>query len=71
MLVPIEILGLEGGSTNEKWTIFLVYQGKFTMVLTSAVGLGCLLQKKIFCNSIKQASLVSSADVNTIVFWPF
>jgi hypothetical protein len=54
----IEILGLEGESTNEKCTI----QGKFIMVLTSAVKLGCLLQKKIFCNSIKQVSLVSSAD---------
>ncbi len=41
------------------------------MVLTSSVRLGWLLQKKIFCNSIKQVSLVSSADVNTIIFWPF
>jgi hypothetical protein len=41
------------------------------MVLTSAVRLGCLLQKKIFCNSIKQVSLFSSDDVNIIVFWPF
>ncbi len=41
------------------------------MVLTSAVRLGWVLQKKIFCNSIKQVSLVSSADVNTIIFWPF
>jgi hypothetical protein len=41
------------------------------MVLTSAVRLGCLLQKKIFCNSIKQVSLVSSADVNTTVLGAF
>jgi hypothetical protein len=68
---PIEILGPEGESTNEKWTFFLGYQGKFIMLLTSAVRLGCLLQKKIFCNSIKQVSLVSSADVNAIVFGRF
>jgi len=67
----IEIVVLEGESTNEKWTIFLGYQGKLIMVLTSAVRLGWLLQKKIFCNSIKQVSLVSSVDVNTIIFWPF
>jgi hypothetical protein len=36
----IEISDLEGESTNEKWTIFLGYQGKFIMVLTSAVRLG-------------------------------
>jgi hypothetical protein len=66
----IEIVGLEGESTNEKWTIFLGYQGKFIMVLTSAVRLGCLLEKKIFCNSIKQVSIVFSADVSTIIFWP-
>jgi hypothetical protein len=71
LIDAIEILGLKGESNNEKWTIFLGYQGKFIMVLTSAVGLGCLLQKKIFCNSIKQASLVSSADVNSVVFKPF
>jgi hypothetical protein len=45
MLYTVEILGLEGESANEKWTIFLGYQGKFIMVLTSAVRLGCLLQK--------------------------
>jgi hypothetical protein len=39
------------------------------MVLTSAVWLGCLQQKNIFWNGIKQVSLVSSADVNT--FFPF
>ncbi len=69
--LTIEIVVLEGESTNEKWTIFLGYQGKLIMVLTSAVRLGWLLQKKKFCNSIKQVSLVSSADVNTIIFWPF
>ncbi len=36
----IEIVVLEGESTNEKWTIFLGYQGKLIMVLTSAVRLG-------------------------------
>jgi hypothetical protein len=44
----IEILGLEGESTNEEWTIFLGYQGEFISVLTSAVRLGCLRQKKYF-----------------------
>jgi hypothetical protein len=44
----IEILGLEGESTNEKWTIFLGYQGKFTMVLPSAARLGHLLLKYFF-----------------------
>jgi hypothetical protein len=38
--IPIEIVVLEGESTNEKWTIFLGYQGKLIMVLTSAVRLG-------------------------------
>jgi hypothetical protein len=66
----IEILGLEGESTNEKWTIFLGYQGKFIMVIPSAARLGRLLLK-IFFDSIKQVSLVFSADDNTIVFWPF
>jgi hypothetical protein len=66
-VVFIEILGLEGESTNEKWTIFLGYQGKFIMVLPSAAKLGCLLLK-IF---IKRVSLVFSADGNTIVFRPF
>jgi hypothetical protein len=70
-VLTIEILSLEGESINEKWAIFLGYQGKFIIVLTSAVRLGCLLQKKIFCNSIKQVSLVSLADVNTIVFGRF
>ncbi len=70
-VLTIEIVVLEGESTNEKWKIFLGYQGKLIMVLTSAVRLGWLLQKKIFWNSIKQVSLVSSADVNTIIFWPF
>jgi hypothetical protein len=46
-------------------------ESSYVMVLTSAVRLGCLLQKKIFCNSIKQVSLVSSADVTTIVFRRF
>jgi hypothetical protein len=32
--VCIEILGLEGESTNEKWTIFLGYQGKFIICVT-------------------------------------
>jgi hypothetical protein len=44
----IEILGLEGESTNEKWTIFLGYQGKFIMVLPSAARLGRLLLKYFF-----------------------
>jgi hypothetical protein len=44
MFGTIEILGLEGESTNEKLTIFLGYQGKFIMVLTSAVRPGCLKQ---------------------------
>jgi hypothetical protein len=29
----IEILGLEGESTNENWTIFLGYQGKFIIFI--------------------------------------
>jgi hypothetical protein len=41
----IEILGMEGESTNEKWMIFLGYQGKFIMVLPSAARLGRLLLK--------------------------
>jgi hypothetical protein len=44
--LTIEILGLQGESTNEKWTIFLGYQGKFIMVLPSAARLGRLLLKK-------------------------
>jgi hypothetical protein len=39
----IEILGMEGESANEKWMIFLGYQGKFIMVLPSAARLGRLL----------------------------
>jgi hypothetical protein len=69
-IVPIEIVGLEGERTNEKWTIFLGYQGKLIMVLPSAARLGCLLLK-IFFYSIKRVSLVLSADGNTIIFWPF
>jgi hypothetical protein len=45
MVRIIEIFGLEGESTNEKWAINLGYQGKFIMVLPSAAGLGCLLLK--------------------------
>jgi hypothetical protein len=70
VLHSVEILGLEGESTNEKWTIFLGYQGKFIMVLPSAARLGHLLLK-IFFDSIKRVSLVLSADGNTIIFWPF
>jgi hypothetical protein len=44
----LEILGLEGESNNEKWTIFLGYQGKFIMVLPSAARLGRLLLKIFF-----------------------
>jgi hypothetical protein len=69
MVPTIEIV--VNSRRRKYWTIFLGYQGKLIMVLTSAVRLGWLLQKKIFCNSIKQVSLVSSADVITIVFWPF
>jgi hypothetical protein len=66
----MEILGLEGESTNEKWTIFLGYQGKFIMVLPSAARLDRLLLK-IFFDSIKRFRLVFSADGNTIVFGHF
>jgi hypothetical protein len=46
--LAIEIVGLEGERTNEKWTIFLGYQGKLIMVLPSAARLGCLLLKIFF-----------------------
>jgi hypothetical protein len=63
----IEILGLEGESTIEKWTIFLRVH--------NSVNISCQTRlfttEKILCNSIKQVSLVFSADVNTIVFGPF
>jgi hypothetical protein len=47
-IAPIEIVGLEGERTNEKWTIFLEYQGKLIMLLPSAARLGCLLLKIFF-----------------------
>jgi hypothetical protein len=47
-VLTIEILGLEGESTNEKWTIFFGYQGKFIMVLPSAARLDRLLLKNVF-----------------------
>jgi hypothetical protein len=66
----IDILGLEGESNNEKWTIFLGYQGKLIMKSPSAARLDRLLLK-IFFESIKWVSLVLSADGKTIIFWPF
>jgi hypothetical protein len=69
-VLGIEIIGLEGESTNEKWTIFLGYQGKFKKVLPSAARLDRLLLK-FFFHSIKQVRLVFAADGNTIVFLPF
>jgi hypothetical protein len=43
--------------------------------VNNGVNISCqtrlITSEKIFCNSIKQVSLVFSADVNTIVFWPF
>jgi hypothetical protein len=39
---------LEGESTDEKWTIFLGYQGTFIMVLPSAARLDRLLLRIFF-----------------------
>jgi hypothetical protein len=63
---PIEILGLEGESTNEKRTILLGYKVHNGVNISSQTRL--FTTEKIFCNSLKQVSLVSSADVNTIIF---
>jgi hypothetical protein len=65
----IEILGLEGESMNEKWTINPCRQGKLNLGVIPADRLGCFLLKTFFLVFIKWGSLSMSAGVNPMNFW--
>jgi hypothetical protein len=65
----IEILGLEGESMNEKWTINPCRQGKLDLGVIPADRLGCFLLKTFFLVFIKWCSLSMSAGVNPMNFW--